>query len=857
MSEDTTRREIQDGLERAQKYLEAGRLRRADEILGELLEQARKDDLIDLEEEIEDLRMKLVGRSRQITEEVKRELDEMFGRPPEEFSPQEADQLLSRWERASLDEGDPLLARYRQLRERMWERREQAKRAQDVRLECEALWERAEEIEKDPDSTMAPEAILEEYYDKARKIAEEALANDPQNVELDRLVKEATQRRERAAELRKLMTSAVQFDMYKEVLDNLVGKPEDELVPVYDENGSFERRMPVKEAYEYVRRVARNVAARKFGEYRAGVEQALKNHNPRSAESERKKIEKLEEFLEEAHREVLRELEDRIQSQLRQLEEAEELAREAREEFLARRSEKETWERYVEARGRYKWAPEVKVARERILEEFRRRLEGVLEQAEELWEGREYKKLERLVNRTRDRYKPVADDDEGTPVRELLEELTDIYDMAREHRDAVRKARPKLAEIERLSRTDPVKAAEELGKLEETFGEEVLGDISEYERLKSRVRTLSNAKQEFERLQQFLKSSDAAEVESAYEQASEAESTAGEYAPLFRELAERLRIHHRFLVAERDYKAGRYEAASDAFYEIRGEPLLPQEDRGRIESYIEEIEKKRAEQKEIDEQLARAEQLLLGDAPDPKSAWDILKEIRPFNREQAQRLRNLKEKARKKWRQEIESKMEQWFGIGRRNGQLPLQEVQDALTALAEELGLRDRYNYWRDRMRPFILAQEARELEEEGGGEEELKEALKRWEDARGLTDDPKLKKMYSEGVARVEKRLVSLLKERAVRGRDEGELRRADAELRELSTKYPNDPELAIWHAEVKFELACSDKSHENRRALFSAMLELANRARGLLVSNPDPNLQERADELMRLAIEKKRSE
>lgn len=820
-----TESNYQELIAQALGALEDGQLQQAYDLLEYARTQAVDDSAGQHYVEIIDHRLDEVRRKAgQEAGEAAELLKEILKVPAEVFDEEAAEAALQRLRSAQLD-GEALSQEAQELAKVLDNKRSQV---QDVRLvreiteQVEAYWAEAERAEAQGSSD---DFIIDTYYKPAEDLASVQAAEHDHLSALKNLARRAQQLRADKALAAEVYLSALQAGQFKEALDNLWGRDDDEQVPRRNVQGDFKGYVTVAEAREELQQLGQAAAASKLDEYLTRVYQLLGDEKPKAALEALGKWENFDIFLRDdpESMERIREAENEINHQIRLLNQAEVLAQEAVELLdtpVETRADKENntlaaWAHYLRAVEIYASAPEVQDLRRRLVGEMRRLLSDWLKDAQHAWQRRKIDEVFQIERHTQQSYQ-----DKDSSLDVLLAQIDRVASDARQFREDVQNAQMALVSIQDLARRDPQLAYQQLTEL--TYTQDVLDAITSpaYEAIRTQLLEGIDTQHRLAYLKEALTSSAIGEVEHAIQVAKDATKADSSDSRLFAGVCQELELHLVFLLAQRDYNLNNYQAALEGMKQVAAVDHIDQEEAKQLVNVLENLVTENAV---TQDRLNHIQEML---PDDPAAAWrSLTDQEEPVSNAQKQLWMNLKRQARTMWMQQINQDMRAW----QQTDMLPIEQVEAALSALRRELGESQRYEEWSQIMGPLITIQEARDLASQNE-EAHLRQAIDKWQEVLNKNISRDQRRTVQDELLDARKRLGRLLWAKAQRIATQISVRSyqddleaitiIQTQLAQMVERYPDDVQLMLWLAEISGIMAQVSRNHEERREHFEHM-------------------------------------
>lgn len=563
----------------------------------------------------------------------------------------QAQDWLDVWYDALPDDQDPDYLRVRARVRDLTQRRQSDALYRNTRDRVEALWD---DVRLAGNEGARTEELLE-ILRRARDVARDGAANHPQDARFQQLLDEAEQRRQRTAEEQDKMLSGAQSQQFELTLQHILATPEDETVPVYNENAVLQGRYPPRAALSIVVPQARNYANRKVNEYLTQANSELQAGLPRTAKSTLADISKFDvlgELVSRAGDEALLypdtvltlvELQTDIAQSERLLDEME--ARVEAAVLMADRDALGAWDTYAEAHARFpEGATNSSLYKEARLQ-LQRALENSLDQLLADLNGRlavadpasyySDNALEPLIDEARasiERYGAI-----DLPLRDRVRQLESVAHEANSRQQAVLTIERELQAMADQVEDKPQAAADALQALERNADTRLLEAHPRYDSLRHTVNLRLSESNELSRLNALLDSPNPARVEAAQQAAANAAHSSERYTAQFENLATRLAAHHALLLADAIARRDGYDLAL-AQVEAHETPQLEALDpalHGRVSAKLEQL-RENADSIGVDAQRVRLARQLY-DQGDLLAAHGTLRDVTHFHDAQERR----------------------------------------------------------------------------------------------------------------------------------------------------------------------------------------------------------------------------
>lgn len=861
MSEETKRDRALVLREAAESHIQAGNYREVDEKINELFELTQGDpDFVNLEVSANELKNRLSVLVADTIGSARDNLTAMLGddltyRPPvgveiektEDYLKQaeemardmigiweaQARSLLANWERALIDEAHRgEYNRYTQLVTTRLSTLRNMLRMQAVKDLCERLWARAEALMRDG-SNVNIATIITNYYERALTIVNKALAEDPDNIELQALQQRAKDTRELHAIGAQVLTSAVEAEAYTISLKQLEGLPNEQLVPGFqfmpDTSGKLEARqvdyISVAEARRRLLDMAGQWAHSKALEYLNLAENALRDHNPELAQIELANRSKINEFLDSTDKNEFEKLHDQIDEALAQLHEAQRLAEQAQK--ILPDGWLEAWQLYTSAVEKYPWAGALEPTRSAIVAQMSIVLDSRLQDANTAFTTRDFNRLRSIVSQTRDQFTRV--NEPGLVPR--LEELNALDERAKIYNSRLRAAQARLRDIERGAAQNPSDTLIQLDDLEQEYGDVLDGIKEQFSHLQADARLRGDAAAEQDRLRGFITNRNLIESRQAL---ADARRAAGRFQndATFQHIAEQLQLHVLFLEAQRDEANGLYQDALKKYKEVFA--VRDHVDAGQASNRYQEVQELIAVSADIAERLQSAEQLI---RTDPVEAYQQLQALTINNPEQRADRDRLMITARNQAQMTINERMRR-YARAPETQVLPVSEIRWDIEMLGR-LGLSDDQARWEHELGAQMAYQDARAFTNDAlaaNSAELLERAIDQWKQVEELaksTGKTRISRDAADALSRARKQHLQMSVDALIRSvRQENsdnpdikaQITRVEAEIANMQRYFTGDPEIELWRSRMALAIANNSYRPKERSDYFTRAVTIA---------------------------------
>lgn len=471
-----------------------------------------------------------------------------------------ANQHLERWQAALEDEATSL--ELDQLRERVEKTIKQKQTLLVVRgiiAHCDEFISKANELERGAEPPH-PNFLIENYYAKAKQVAESAQADYKDNAEIDVLVQRTTRTLDQKIACGKIYQTALEQEKYREAITELDNLPISFLIPHFsvksDSAGikqlAFLGMRTQPEAKEELTLSAQSWAAGKAVSMQETAQRYVDNHNPGLAIEALEELPAIQPFLTTESSTTLSELNNIAKSDLEKYEQAETHAQQAID--AATENPKQAWNSYATAYHTYQWIPSLNRAREVVIAALLEQLKQQVSQAEETFNNRNMEQVRTIVKKTQ------TDFSQKDPsLDELLARLTELEEMTHQYDQYIADASTILREVKETIWEDPTAANDLLSQVE-GFPDIVLESFPEVYDLRDQVNRRLNADFTYKNLYNILFSTEKDEVFASIE---EAQNAAEEFSndSRFNTLHKALQFHMAFLSAQQEYANGNTQKA--------------------------------------------------------------------------------------------------------------------------------------------------------------------------------------------------------------------------------------------------------------------------------------------------------
>lgn len=823
-----TRQQVETALEQAIEQRERQRYRAAHQSLQRISELVDDEDnaFVDEIERYRTLLRELRQETRQNIRDIKQQLDEQLSRNVEDFESDVVLELLDQWRENILEDqdDDPELLSYNNTINRRRDDARMYRIASSTDREITQLIQEAER-RQNTDRAVTPDELLTSYYRRARDIALEASSQHKGNHYLEAIAQRAEKAYSDASAQLGIVTTAAQDQNYRELMQFLRSKPAGSLVPVYRNGEEFLGRRPVEEAIDIMAVEARAFAKMKIGEYRDKAEAYLEQQKPQEADEvlRQYKTNGLEEFTERNDLARVEELETRISTAITELRNAQNRVQEAR--TISGTDGRRAYSTYQEALRLYqgvKHLPETASIYEDIVRRLRQELRTAIDDLHTAYDQGE---LLRVIEGYRTLNSGYANLDPS--LLELLHEAETLASKAETERKTTEDVNGKLREIRRLiaqQEAESTRQAEAmLQALQRSYDTTILEGFDDYHELAAAINRQLHADAELERLAKFKDKLDLQAVERNLNAARN-----GSDDPRFAELARELELHLFFLQAKRDADRRRYEEASQKLQVvIEGGDLAP--DSAEAEELMATVNAALSNDAELKAFLQQVETYLQED--NPQLAFEYIEDNASINaprRQDREKLRELKSRAQRGWRQQI---IEYLNGLSITDEGLSIEDIEENLENLEIKLEASRDADLYRRRLQGLIAVAMARQAM----ARNDIRTALERWQAARQHVRTIQEKEYVDQQInaltrQQMRTRLEKLIEETTDVDRDKlpaviGQLGTLANELDELSRQW-DDTIYLVWYLRAQLTRAILTETLDRRRRLFDRIYEAAQR-------------------------------
>ncbi len=653
-------------------------------------------------------------------ERIKSELDALVDNaiPVEKFDTESMDALLYQMSIVSRSIPSEYGIFTRLVNDRK-QRKEHQLVYEQVRREVEDQWDQARQLMHSR-SDISNDILLP-FYDRALKICEDAIGENPDNLLLKSLVDRARADREKFAAETEVMTSGGQAGDFLRVL-KYIDALEDEHTPMtYDYGGVPLGRMDKESAREEVVNQARIYVDEKVARYLDDAKSNLEAYKLEQAQLDLNKISDLTDelvryipdllktSLVNGIREIGSDLQKAIQNREAVDKKAQEAEQQAASDALA------AWHLLQEALSNYTGIETdiVVNARRYIVQMMIAVLNERTSSVEALIRNYEFQDGEAQITALLGSYSKVS----ALSNSEALQRLEQLLQRAKQGAQDVKHVSKQLSDIYEKVLIEPEKSSRRLNDLVIHYGELVKRD-SLYDQVASRVNMTTNAATELERLETYLGIFDVSRVNDAIHTASIAIESVqdNQLRSDFMEITQLLEYHKKYLEAQQlyinqGYDSGR-RALEDVADHIGGNQSHPRwgivwknlQDRSK--QRLVKIQEDSVRSQQNTENFSEAEKAIT--AININKAWQSLSNIESFT--------NTDEQIK-------------WFRLLGKSFELIRIDTEFDNTLLKDLLLTADKdaafYDRWQKRLRNYQSSQSARD-DEKGN---RLERALHQWE--------------------------------------------------------------------------------------------------------------------------------
>ena len=493
------------------------------------------------------------------------------------FNSEEANQQLATWAAATGEEAEAEVEGYRKRVAEHAKHKHENIQVRGVIAHCEALFEQARTLEGS-DTPPNPQLVLDNYYQRALRIAEAAYAEIPNSPELDVLQRKASTLNEQKESAAAIYPSAIEDDKYTSALTELDKLPDEMQIPRFVlKEGSEPRRAVFSnmvanetaqaEIREQARAWAERTAKRKIREART----ALADSTPQQAVDVLDMPSRMETLLGSETLTHLNDVRQRAIVTLQSQQRAQKLAVEAVQ--MADEDAVAAYEKYVQAKNLYEQTDVDRAQRKQIIAAMQTVLQGMVGQADRAFhQERDMEGVRRLHTQAQSLYA-----DKDSSLTDLLEQLAEFDRMTQQYDEFVQTATALMVQVKETLPKDVAAANEILSQLE-TYPEIVLEEIPDLYEVRQQVNRQIAADTRYSNLQPGLYTQSIEEARPVFEQVEQAVQDFPD-DERFPSLRDRLNLHLYFLSAQQKLASGQTAEALEGLRAVAGVEGHPDQQR--------------------------------------------------------------------------------------------------------------------------------------------------------------------------------------------------------------------------------------------------------------------------------------
>ncbi|MEW5987972.1 MAG: hypothetical protein AB1791_15170, partial [Chloroflexota bacterium] len=416
-----------------------------------------------------------------------------------------------------VDPNNPIARRLRaELPEQARQRAEQ-RLYDETRARCKAMWEQERQMVA---ASVPTSEILEQCFNRAFLLAQQAAESHPQSALLKGLLNEAQREYNQARARYEAKSTADATGDYKSLLANLQRETDpNKVIPWRDATG-VEHPITVGEALAQTRELAEGFAFRKASEYLEQAIQHIAAHAPRAAKTVLLKGHDLFMLDQETERRLEVYRQQTVEPELVQLEKAESLLQQAR---VAGRAD-QAWGLVEQAVDAYAWLSEIADVRRALLPRLAGQAEKSLLKAKQALEkdhldeagpaAAEARQLAEWVEQYATTFQMTDLQAQATP---LLQQATITFNRYQEEERLAQTMNEAATTIRGLLRANPGEAVRRWQELVAEYGDQTVG--RRLRQLRREVETHSGISTLLARLDSAFASNHREQIEGALEDA--------------------------------------------------------------------------------------------------------------------------------------------------------------------------------------------------------------------------------------------------------------------------------------------------------------------------------------------------